>query len=140
MTNKTATVTAVSPVLPPCSTPAVLSMKLVTVLVPSAAPATVPTASASIASRARGSFPFSSNPACSPTPIRVPVVSNTSMKRNMRITGIIAALTAWTRSIRRNVGLIDGGAETIPNVGLKLDRSKDSSTAGDSINVSAFVS
>ena len=55
--NKTAVVTAVNPVLPPSETPEALSTKVVTVDVPSTAPAVVATASAISAPLIFGSFP-----------------------------------------------------------------------------------
>ncbi len=87
--NRAATTRPVKPVRPPCATPAALSIKLVTVLVPKAAHATVPTASESMAWRARGSLLSWMKPACSQTPMSVPTVSKTSMNRNTNTKGSI---------------------------------------------------
>jgi xanthine/uracil/vitamin C permease (AzgA family) len=62
-----------------------LSIKLVTVLVPSAAPATLPIASGSMACFAGGNLLSRMNPACSHTQINVPIASNVSMKRKTKI-------------------------------------------------------
>ncbi len=110
--NKTAAVSAVKPVRPPCSTPAALSIKLVTVLVPKAAPATVPRASEIKARCARGRRLSLMNPACSATPIKVPNVSNSTMNRKTKINGSMGHDAAPIRSIFKNVGLMLGGAET----------------------------
>ncbi len=82
--NSAATVSAVSPVRPPCSTPAALSMKLVTVLVPEAAPATVPTASETqrLLGPRQPVVPDEARPARA-TPISVPSVSNSTMNRKI---------------------------------------------------------
>ena len=75
------------PVLPPAATPEELSTKLVTVDVPSAAPATVPIASARRACFTFGMFPsLSVNPASVVTPTNVPIVSKISTKRNVKNT------------------------------------------------------
>ncbi len=66
-------------------------MKLVTVLVPRQAPATVPTASEIMACRARGSLLSRRKPACSHTPTSVPIVSNISMNRKTRTIGSIGS-------------------------------------------------
>ena len=85
--NNSAVTTEVSPVRPPTPTPDELSTKLVTVDVPKHAPATVPTASAKRASFALGIFPsLSVSFACSVTPISVPIVSNISVKKNVKNT------------------------------------------------------
>lgn len=73
--NSTATVKAVSPVLPPAATPAEDSINAVVGLVPKTAPTVVAVESASSAFRTFGSLLFFISPACSATPIIVPVVS-----------------------------------------------------------------
>ena len=65
-------------------------MYAVTVEVPSAAPTTVPIASASSACRARGSVPFAHQPGLSPTPTSVPTESNSARKKNTDTTASIA--------------------------------------------------
>ena len=85
--NIIAVTTEERPVRPPAATPDEDSTKDVTVEVPRQAPATVPTASASRAPFTFGIFPFSSTrPACSVTPIRVPIVSNKSVNKNVKNT------------------------------------------------------
>ena len=129
-TKRIAVTRAVSPVRPPCSTPAVLSMKLVTVLVPKAAPTTVPRASDRNAWLARGSLSSLMNPARSATPTRVPSVSNTTMKRKINTKGIIGHETARTTSIFSSVLSIEGGCETnsraIWNFCIRSDRATNS--------------
>lgn len=93
-------------------------MKLVTVLVPQAAPTTVPRASETRASRARGNRPSLMNPACSLTPSSVPIVSNTLRNRKTKIKGIIGPATANSKSILKKVGDIDGGGATTATAGL----------------------
>ena len=81
-------------------------------LVPNAAPATVPIASETIACFARGNLLSRMNPACSHTPINVPMASNVSMNRKTKTNGNIVALSACTTSMCKNVGPSDGGAAT----------------------------
>ena len=79
---------AVRPVLPPFPIPAALSTNAVTVLVPTIAPTTPPTASARNAFSIPTAWPSSSmNPHCLPKLIRVPVVSKnvTNINENMII-------------------------------------------------------
>ena len=81
--------TAVRPVRPPSVTPEALSTNVVTVDVPSTAPAVVATASAIRAPLILGSFPFSSNIfAFVETPINVPSVSKISTNKNANTTTI----------------------------------------------------
>ena len=85
--NKIAVVKEVRPVRPPSVTPDALSTKVVTVEVPSTAPAVVATASARSAPLIRGSFPFSSSIlALVDTPISVPRVSKISTNKKAKIT------------------------------------------------------
>ena len=85
--NKTAVTTEERPVRAPAATPDEDSTKDVTVDVPRQAPATVPIESASKAPLALGIFPSSSTSlACSVTPIRVPIVSNKSVNKNVKNT------------------------------------------------------
>ena len=87
-------------------------MKLVTVLVPRAAPATVATASDTRACFARGSLLSLMKPACSQTPTSVPKVSNRSMNKKIRMKGIIRLESAPSRSIFSSVGAMLGGWDT----------------------------
>ena len=110
---------------PPAATPVELSMYAVTVDVPSAAPATVPTASASSACRARGSVPSRSSrpdsrrrPACRPN-------RTARGRRRSRMTGSIGADRAPARSSCKNVGAIDGGARRAPDTWTSPSRETD---------------
>src|SRR5579859_7146525 len=58
----------------------------------------VPTASASSARPARGSFPSRKNSPCSHTPTSVPTLSNRSTKKNTQMISIKPMCTAPTRS------------------------------------------
>ena len=79
--NKSPMITAVKPVLPPDSTPVILSIYAPTVLTPKILPAVEPSASAINAFLALNILPFSSTkPARCATPINVPIVSNTAIK------------------------------------------------------------
>ena len=85
--KRTATVTAVRPVLPPSETPDALSTNVVTVEVPRTAPTVVPIASANRASLQLGIEPsFWIRPDFPAHPMRVPTVSNISTKRNVNMT------------------------------------------------------
>ena len=78
---------AVRPVRPPADTPEADSTKVVTVEVPSTAPAEVPMASASREGLMQGNLPFlSSILALVATPMRVPKVSNRSTNKKATIT------------------------------------------------------
>ena len=90
-------------------------MYAVTVEVPSAAPATVPTASASSAPRARGSVPRRMNPACEPTATSVPTESNSARKKNTKMTAAIPGANAPTTSSCKNVGANEGGRLAMPS-------------------------
>ena len=84
MRNKIPVVTEARPVFAPAATPEVDSTNEVTVEVPRQAPATVPIESASKAPLQLIIFPsLSFKLACSATPIKVPSVSNISVKRNV---------------------------------------------------------
>ena len=77
--------TEARPVLAPAATPDDDSTNDVTVEVPRHAPATVPTASAISAPLAFKTPPFESfRLPCSATPSKVPIVSNRSVKRNVK--------------------------------------------------------
>ena len=78
-----------------------------------AAPATVPTASETIACFARGSLLSRMKPACSHTPINVPMASNVSMNRNTNTNGSIFGDSACAISIWKKVGASDGGVATM---------------------------
>ena len=80
----------------------------------------------------RGNLPLRIRPACVPTPISVPIVSNTSMNKNMMTTGIIGPVSAAAMSIRRNVGPSDGGTATRPSANLNCVASNDPASAGES--------
>ena len=85
--NRIPVVTAVRPVLPPTATPEALSTKVVTVEVPSIAPAVVPTASDSRACLQLGMVPSSrTRPELLAQPISVPMVSNISTNRKVNRT------------------------------------------------------
>ena len=85
--NKIPVVQAVRPVLPPTPTPEVDSTKLVTVLVPTIEPNTVPIASASKACSAFSNSPFSfTKPIRLPIATNVPAVSKKSTNKNEKIT------------------------------------------------------
>ena len=85
--NSIPVVQAVKPVLPPTSTPEVDSTKEVTVEVPKAAPATVPTASATSARSTFSNSPFSfTRPMRFATATSVPAVSKKSTNRKEKIT------------------------------------------------------
>lgn len=107
-------ITLASPLRPPAEMPLALSMKLVTVGVPQAAPTQVPTASAIIALPARGSFPFFIKPPSSLTPARVPTVSKISIKRKTNIMDKSPKLSAPIISIFMKVGSIEGGVDIRP--------------------------
>ena len=115
--KKPAVTIAVTPVLPPSTTPVEDSTKVVTVDVPSIAPTVVPTASAKRASLQLGIVPslliISALPA---HPISVPTVSNISTKRNVNITMIKSGIFASTSEKLnfKNVGARDGGREATP--------------------------
>src|SRR5699024_9061559 len=85
--NSPATTTEVNPVLPPAETPDVDSTYAVAGLVPNIDPTVVAVASANKADFALGNFPSFIKPACSATPIIVPVVSNivTNKKANTTV-------------------------------------------------------
>ncbi|MPN13628.1 hypothetical protein SDC9_160950 [bioreactor metagenome] len=85
--NNAAVTTEVSPVLPPSNTPAALSTYVVTVDVPSIAPAEVATASANKALLTLGSLPsLSIMFAFEAVPTKVPIVSNISTNEKESIT------------------------------------------------------
>ena len=114
--KSTATVSAVRPVRPPCSTPLALSTKVVTVEVPSTAPAVVPIASDMSAWLALGRRPFSSSMlARLETPTSVPTVSKKSTKKKASVTLQKAGCASIEKSIFMNIGESDGGMETIPS-------------------------
>ena len=103
--NSTATVMAVSPVRPPSETPAALSTKVVTVLVPRRAPVQVAQASAIRAPLMWGSWPFSSSISLlAATPMRVPRVSKVSTNRKAKMTAKKFRLSTWEKSSFRNRG------------------------------------
>ncbi len=77
--------------------------------VPSAAPTTVPIASASSASRARGSVPFRINPAWLATPTRVPTESNSARKKKISTTASMPGAKAPAMSSCSSVGSNEGG-------------------------------
>ena len=92
-TNKTPVVSAVSPVLPPASTPDADSINVVIVEVPVSEPVTVPIASDRRASFILGMLPsLSSIPAREAVPTSVPIVSNISIRQNV-ITSVITVNT-----------------------------------------------
>ena len=96
----TATEKAVRPERPPCATPDALSTYVVTVLVPSKAPATVPTASAMKAWLSLFGLPFSSTMlALVVTPTRVPIVSNMSTNRKVKTTTSMSRLKICDGSV-----------------------------------------
>src|SRR5699024_1511753 len=84
--NNPATTNDVNPVLPPAVTPDVDSTYAVDGLVPNNDPTVVAVASANNAAFARGNCPFFIKPACSATPIIVPVVSNIVTNKNAKTT------------------------------------------------------
>ena len=89
--KRPATVKEVMPVLPPSATPEALSTYEVTVEVPKAAPAVVPTASASSAIFTFGIFPSGVNIlAFEHTPTKVPTPSKRSTNRNVKTTTSIS--------------------------------------------------
>ena len=105
-----AAVKDVKPHRPPTLTPEELSTKVVTVEVPNTAPTVVPIASAIKACLIRGILPFSSTiPARLLTPISVPIVSNISMKRNVRTHTAISILKICSHSNLNNMGERLGG-------------------------------
>ncbi len=80
-------------------------------LVPSAAPITVPSASDAKARRACGVAPETSSPARSPTATSVPVASSTTMMKKTSVIGAIAGVSAPRTSSARKVGARLGGSE-----------------------------
>src|SRR5690625_4916074 len=85
-TNKSATTTVVNPLRPPAATPEDDSIYALDGVEPNIAPAVVATASAVSAARTRGNFPPFIKPACSATPIIVPVVSKIVTSKYARTT------------------------------------------------------
>src|SRR5699024_7123093 len=81
-----ATTSVVSPERPPTATPDVDSTYALDGVDPKVAPAVVVTASAVKAVFAVGSLPSFINPACSATPIIVPVVSKIVTSKNAKMT------------------------------------------------------
>src|SRR5699024_5778483 len=81
-TNRLAIIIEVKPVRPPTATPEVDSTYALDGLVPNIEPTVVAVASASNAPLALGITPFFINPACSATPIIVPVVSKIVTSKN----------------------------------------------------------
>ena len=71
------------------------------------------------------------SPACSPTPINVPIVSNTSMNTNMMTIGIMVAEIAVARSNWRKVGPIAGGIASTPWAVANCVTSSDSATRAE---------
>src|SRR5690625_3747595 len=84
--NNAATTMDVKPVLPPAATPDVDSTYAVEGLVPNIDPTVVAVASANNADFALGKLPFFIKPACSATPIIVPVVSKIVTNKNANTT------------------------------------------------------
>ena len=90
--------------------------KVVTVDVPSTAPAVVPIASDMSAWLALGRRPFSSSIlARLETPTSVPTVSKKSTKKKASVTLQKAGCASIEKSIFMNIGESDGGMETIPS-------------------------
>ena len=117
--NSTALTMAVSPVRPPTPTPAELSTKVVTVEVPSTAPAVVATESAKRAPLIFGRRPsLSSISALEATPIRVPKVSNKST--NMKVITIVTKfrVAMALKSICMKVGARLGIAMPLAKLGI----------------------
>ena len=108
--KKNAVDKAVRPVLPPSATPDADSTNVVTVLVPSRAPAVVPIASANNAGDASFNFPCSSNiPAFALTPTKVPTVSKISTNKNVNTTVNISKVNILSNCILKATGANDGG-------------------------------
>ncbi len=115
--NIIAVTIAVTPVLPPSTTPVLDSTNVVTVDVPSIAPTVVPTASAKRACLQLGIVSVSFNqPAFVAQPIRVPTVSNISTNKKVNITMRKSAKCAPTSAKLNfiNVGARLGGIEANP--------------------------
>lgn len=80
--------------------------------------------SAASARSRRGSEPSGCiMPAARATPISVPVLSKTTMKKNVSTTASIAVSSKAGRSIFRNTGAIDGGSEAMPANGARPNNS-----------------
>ena len=110
--NNTPVVTAVNPVLPPATTPALDSTKVVTVEVPRTAPTEVATASDNNAGLIPGSFPSSSNIlAFVLTPINVPKVSNKSTNKNEKIITIKLKILISPKLILKHCPNVSPNAE-----------------------------
>src|SRR5690625_4869345 len=115
--NNIATTSDVSPVLPPAATPEDDSTYADEGLVPYIAPTVVAVASASSADLVLGIFPFFIKPACSATPIMVPVVSKIVTSRKARTTVYSPCVKTPAISISINTGT--GGVETNPSSKFK---------------------
>ena len=75
----------------------------------------------------RGSVPSGlTSPALCATPTSVPVLSNTSTKKNVKTMAMSPISSALTRSSLRKTGAMDGGSETTP-----LNLLRPSASAGD---------
>ena len=103
-------VTAVSPVLPPSSTPAADSINVVIVVEPNNAPIVVANASTKNGLFISGKSPFSSNKsAFADTPIKVPNVEKKSPTKNVKISGKKLHLKADIISNLNAIDSIEGG-------------------------------
>src|SRR5699024_4935073 len=110
--NSPATTRDVKPDLPPTATPEVDSTYALDGVEPNVAPTVVATASAVSAALALGSFPFFINPACSATPIIVPVVSKMVTSKNANTTVYSPCVNTPVISISKKTGA--GGKEATP--------------------------
>ncbi len=109
--NSRPTTTALSPVLPPSSTPAALSMKDVVLVTPASPLSIVAAASASMVfCRGKESFLLKRS-ARIPTPVNVPSVSNRSVIKKMMITRTIESVKTEGISNSNAIGAIDAGIE-----------------------------
>jgi len=99
-----------SPLLAPAFIPEALSENVLTACVPNIEPKSVPIASAMSALFIRRGCPFSSTiPALLDMPIKVPIVSNISMKRKVNTQIAISAVRMLLHSNWQNIGESDGG-------------------------------
>src|SRR5690625_6137419 len=110
--NNAATTMDVKPVLPPAATPDVDSTYAVEGLVPNIDPTVVAVASANNADFALGKLPFFIKPACSATPIIVPVVSKIVTNKNANTTVYNPFVNTPPTSKSKKTGI--GGVETNP--------------------------
>lgn len=111
----------VRPVRPPSAIPAALSAKVVTVEVPSTAPAAVPTASERRAHFSRGSLPFSSSRSdWAAMPMMPPRVSKRSTKRKAKTTRAKSGVSSWEKSICPRVGIRLGTPKPPEKSGMRL--------------------